>query len=114
MNKQVVAISIALFLSVGAAHAQSTTITTGAAPSVTVTVEPEYRERIKSYVIENHVRPVESRERIVIGTTVPEEVELRAVPSDWGPSVARYRYVYSDNHVMLVEPSSRKVVQIVE
>jgi len=115
MNKQLAAISIALCLGAGAAHAQSTTtITTGVAPAATVVIEPEYRERIHSYVLENHVRPVETRERIVIGATVPEEVELRAVPSDWGPTIGRYRYVYANDHVVLVEPSTRKVIQIVE
>jgi len=54
------------------------------------------------------------RERIVVGATVPDDVELRAVPSDWGPTVARYRYVYANDHVVLVEPSTRKVIQIVE
>src|SRR3569623_1261402 len=28
--------------------------------------------------------------------------------------LSRYRYVYSDNHVMFVEPSSRRVIQIVD
>lgn len=115
MNKQLAAISIALCLGAGAAYAQSTTtITTGAAPSASVTIEPQYRERIRSYVVENHVRPVETRERIVVGAKVPEDIELRAVPSDWGPSITNYRYVYTNDHVVLVEPSTRKVIQIVE
>ena len=29
-----------------------------------------------------------------------EDVELSAVPEDWGPSVRRYRYVYSDDHAV--------------
>jgi hypothetical protein len=114
MNRQLAAASIALCLGAGAVHAQTTTITTGAAPSATVVIEPEYRERIRSYVVENHVRPVETRARIVVGATLPEDIELRAVPPDWGPSIARYRYVYSNDQVMLVEPSTRRVIQVVE
>ena len=30
-------------------------------------------------------------ERIAVGATVPSDVELVAVPSDWGPSLTRYR-----------------------
>ena len=114
MNKPLAAISLALCLAAGAAHAQSTTITTGAAPSATVVIEPQYREHIRSYIVEHPVRPVETREQIVVGATLPDDVELRAVPTEWGPTVTRYRYVYTNDHVVLVEPSTRRVVQIVE
>src|SRR5438105_15886425 len=75
---------------------------------------PEQRTRIKEYVVKERVAPVTVRERITVGATLPAEVELRTVPSDWGPNVTRYRYVYHDNHVVLVEPSNRKVIQILE
>ena len=99
------------------ANAQSTitttTETTGAA-GATVRIEPEYRTKIKTYVTEHKVRPVETRERIVVGTKVPTDVELTAVPSDWGPSVTKYRYVYSNDRVMLVDPATRTVVHEID
>ena len=54
------------------------------------------------------------KERVTVGATLPADVELRAVPSDWGPSVSRYRYVYHDNNVVFVDPSSRKVIQVLD
>jgi hypothetical protein len=36
------------------------------------------------------------------------------VPSDWGPELGRYRYVYSGDDVVLVEPSTRRVIQVIE
>jgi len=39
---------------------------------------------------------------------------LSPVPADWGPSVTKYQYVYSDNHVYFVEPSTRKVITIMD
>jgi hypothetical protein len=54
------------------------------------------------------------KERLTVGATLPADVELVAVPDDWGPDLRRYRYVYTNDHVVLVEPSSRRVVQIVE
>jgi hypothetical protein len=54
------------------------------------------------------------KERVTVGATLPADVELAPVPQTWGPSVSKYRYVYSDNHVMLVEPSSRKIVQVID
>ena len=95
-----------------AAHAQ-TTVTTGAATS-TIQIEPQYRTKIKTYVTEHKIRPVETRERIIVGAKVPADVELQAVPSDWGPTVTKYRYVYSGDRVMLVDPASRTVVHEVD
>jgi hypothetical protein len=45
---------------------------------------------------------------------VPTDVELAAVPSDWGPSLTQYRYVYSNDRVLLVDPGSRAVVQEID
>jgi Protein of unknown function (DUF1236) len=95
------------------ANAQTTVTTTGAAPAA-VQIEPQYRTKIKTYITENKVRPVQSKEKIVVGAKVPSDVELVAVPSDWGPSLTKYRYVYSGDRVMLVDPGTRTVVQEVD
>ena len=79
-----------------------------------ITFAPEQRTRIKQYVVKEHVAPVTVRERIAVGTRLPADVELRAVPSDWGPSVSRYRYIYSGDNVYFVEPSTREVVQVID
>jgi hypothetical protein len=86
------------------------------APSVgaTITLAPEQRTRIRDYVVEKRVKPVTIRERLSVGATIPADVDLVAVPSDWGPSLTRYRYVYSGDNVILVEPSSRRVVQVID
>jgi hypothetical protein len=91
------------------ANAQTTVTTTGAAPAA-VQIEPQYRTKIKTYITENKLRPVQTKEKIVVGAKVPSDVELVAVPSDWGP-VIKYRYVYSGDRVMLVDPGTRTVVQ---
>jgi hypothetical protein len=97
------------------AFSQTTTVTTTApAAGATVTIAPEQRTKIKQYVVQQKVKSVAVKERVAIGGTLPADVELMAVPADWGPEVSRYRYVYSDNNVMLVEPSSRRVVTIID
>jgi hypothetical protein len=111
--KKLLLISAAALVSTGA-FAQSTVTTTGTARAGAVQIEPEYRTKIRTYVTEHKIRPVETREQIVVGSPVPRDVELEAVPSEWGPSLTRYRYVYSGEHVMLVDPESRTVVQEVE
>jgi hypothetical protein len=84
------------------------------AQTATIEIAPDQRTRIKEYVVKEKVRPVTVKERISVGATLPADVELVAVPETWGPSVSKYRYVYHDNHVVLVEPSSRKVIQIID
>lgn len=81
---------------------------------VGVTFAPEERTRIKEYVVKERVAPVTIKERVSVGAKLPADVELRTVPSAWGPSVSKYRYVYSDNRVYFVEPSSREVVHVLD
>ena len=50
----------------------------------------------------------------MVGGRVPADVELEAVPADWGPSLTKYRYVYSGDRVILVDLGSRTVVQEVD
>jgi hypothetical protein len=107
------ALAIAALASTSA-MAQSTTVTTSPGASASVTIAPEQRTKIKQYVVQQKVKPITVKERVAVGATLPADVELMAVPSDWGPEVSRYRYVYSDDHVMLVEPGSRRVVQIID
>ncbi len=111
--KRLLIIAAAASLLATAATAQQTTVTTGVGGAA-IQIEPEYRTKIKTYVTEKKVRPITTQERIVVGAKVPASVELEAVPSDWGPSVSKYRYVYSNNRVMLVDPGTRTVVHEID
>src|SRR5258708_3223926 len=64
------------------ANAKTATVTTGAG-NAAVQIEPQYRTKIKTYITENKIRPVESREKIVVGAKVPSDVDLVTVPSEW-------------------------------
>ncbi|MDH2355439.1 DUF1236 domain-containing protein [Bradyrhizobium sp. SSUT18] len=114
MKKLFLLSAAAILISTGA-FAQSTVVTTtGTGHAAAVQIEPEYRTRIKSYVTEHRIRPVTTKEKIIVGATVPSDVELEAVPTDWGPSLTKYRYIYSGDRVMLVDPGSRTVVQEID
>lgn len=113
--KKLLLISAAAVLVSTSAFAQTTVVTTtGTGHAGAVQIEPEYRTKIRSYVTEHKIRPVETREKIVVGSPVPRDVELEAVPTEWGPSLTKYRYVYSGERVMLVDPETRAVIQEVE
>ncbi len=86
MKKLMLTCAAAALISTGA-MAQSTvvTTTTGTGHAAAAQIEPEYRTKIRTYVTEHKVRPVQTREKIVVGQPVPREVELEAVPADWVP-----------------------------
>ncbi|WP_314949427.1 DUF1236 domain-containing protein [Bradyrhizobium cosmicum] len=113
MKKLFLLSAAALLISTGA-FAQSTVVTTTGTGHAAVQIEPQYRTKIKSYITEHRVRPVTTKEKIVVGAAVPSDVELEAVPAEWGPSLTKYRYVYSGDRVMLVDPGSRTVVQEID
>jgi hypothetical protein len=75
---------------------------------------PEQRRVIKQYVVTQNVAPVVVQERLAVGRTLPASVELLPAPAEWGPTVSGYRYVYADNNVYFVEPSSREIVQVID
>jgi hypothetical protein len=52
--------------------------------------------------------------RVVIGATLPAEVELAPAPEAWGPELRSYHYVYGGDKVYLVEPDSRRLVYTVD
>lgn len=99
-------------LMIGAA-AVSLLASSQAIAQTTVVIEPDQRLKIREYVVKQHVSPVTIRERVTVGATVPADVELMPVPAEWG--VARgHRYFYWNDRVVLVEPSSRRVIEIIE
>jgi len=110
MKRAVIVASAIAVLGVSQAFAQ----TVGVRSADTVVIEPEQRTTIKRYIVEEKVAPVRVEKRVVVGEPLPADVELRTVPTTWGPKLTKYRYIYSDNHVYLVEPSDRKVIEEIE
>ena len=111
MRRTLMVASAAALLALGAsssALAQGVGVQVGPV-GAGISFAPEQRTRIKEYVVKERVAPVTVRERRV-GARLPADVELRTVPADWGPSVTKYRYVYSDNRVYFVEPSTREII----
>jgi hypothetical protein len=97
------------------AGAQTSVTTTTTETTGSVTIAPEKRTVIRQQL--GSTAPVTIKERVTVGATVPETVELQSVPetivSDI-PSVKGYRYFVYNDDVVLVDPQTRKVVTIVE
>jgi hypothetical protein len=113
MKPVLLAAAAALTIGVAIGSASAQDVTVGVGPGgAGITFSPEQQVIVREYV--QRQRPVTIRGDIAVGSTIPEEVEIREVPQSWGPSVSRYRYVYGGDRVYFVEPSSRRVIHVID
>ena len=84
------------------------------AQTAVIQVTPEQRTTIREYVVRQKPRSVTIQGDVRVGAPLPADVALVAVPGEWGPQYSKYRYVYWNDRVVLVDPSNRHVVHIVE
>ena len=101
-----------------AAQAQ-TTITTGVAGGGTVVVGEhegivaDQRPAFREYIVRERVPNYTISERVVVGGVLPEAgVTYYDVPQTYG--VTPYRYTVVNGQTVLVEPRSRRIVQVVD
>jgi hypothetical protein len=100
-----------------AAQAQ-TSITTGTAGSTVVIGEHEgiaadVRPAFREYIVRERVPNYTISERVTVGTVLPETgVTYYDVPQSFG--VTPYRYTVVNGQTILVEPRSRRIVQVVD
>jgi Protein of unknown function (DUF1236) len=117
MRKSILAITaIAFAISAPiAAQAQSDT-TIGLARGGSVVVEGIEQEQLpafREYVIRERIPNYSVPERVIVGTVLPEDgVTFYDVPQTYG--VTSYRYTVVNGRTVLVEPRTRRIVQIVE
>lgn len=99
--------------------AQTTTITTTTRTERgPVVLSPDERTTVYRRVVrERHVTPRGEIVEYQVGTRVPREVELRNFDDDAYvevPQLKRYKYVYVNNKVLLVDPATSEVVEIID
>jgi len=104
MKMKTISIAVAMLIAAsGAAVAQAT-----------VVVAPEQQTVVREYVTKHRVSPVTlpGSVTLAVGATLPEDVELHSFEGVEG--VGEYRYVVVGNQTVLVQPGTRKVVQIID
>ncbi|MET3992191.1 hypothetical protein ABID65_003839 [Bradyrhizobium sp. S3.9.2] len=98
-----------------AAFAQSG-LTVGRAPVVVdsgPTIAVEQRPAFREYVVEQRVPAFRVPDRVVVGATLPESgVTYYDVPQRFGATT--YRYTVVNGATVLVEPRSRRVVEVMD
>ena len=120
MRKKLFAIA-AIASAIGApiaAQAQST-ITTGVGGGSTVVIGdhegivPGQRSAFREYIVRERVPDFTISERVVVGAVLPEVgVTYYDVPQSFGSTP--YRYTVVNGQTILVEPRSRRIVQVVD
>jgi hypothetical protein len=109
----------ALAGAIGAPMAAQAQSTVGVVGGNTVVVEQdgglvaEQRPAFREYVVEQRVPVYTVPERIAVGTVLPETgVTYYDVPQRFGSTP--YRYTVVNGSTVLVEPRSRRIVQVVD
>src|SRR5882724_10472775 len=97
---------LALIAGLGVAAADEVLVTQ---PQQQVIVTPEQRTVVRQYV---HKHPLASVSllgvELNVGSALPDTVELQQVPD------VQYRYAIVDNHTVLVDPRTRRIVEVIQ
>lgn len=89
--------------------APSTSVIVEGAPGIAVEAYPAFRDYVIGERIPNHVIP----ESIAVGTVLPDDgVAFYDVPPAF--AATPYRYTVVNGETVLVEPRTRRVVQVIE
>lgn len=73
----------------------------------------DQRPRFRSYVVDQRRPSYHYRENVAVGVVLPEEgVTYYDVPPEYG--VRDYRYTVVNDRAVLVDPRTRRIVDIVE
>jgi hypothetical protein len=99
-----------------AASAQSSGVTVGRAPVVIDSgpaIAVEQRPAFRDYVVEQRVPAFSIPDRVIVGATLPETgVTYYDVPQRFGATT--YRYTVVNGATVLVEPRSRRIVEVMD
>ncbi len=107
------AVTLALLGSIGTAAAQMTTTTTPKSPSFDLTAAQ--RETISSTVTKEKRKPLASNS-VMVGTELPGSIELYSLPDtvmSTIPVAKDIKYIMWNDQVVLVDPTSMKVVEVI-
>jgi Protein of unknown function (DUF1236) len=85
----------------------------GVVGGVTGVLGVDERPRLRSYVVEQHRPSYQYNEDVRVGAVLPEQgVTYYDVPPEYG--VREHRYTVVNGRTVLVEPRTRRIVEIVE
>ena len=69
--------------------------------------------KVRTYVMKEKRPSVKVTEKVAVGETLPSSVQFYALPADVGVQT-QYRYTVVNDRTVLVDPGTRKVIQVIE
>ena len=120
MRNRILAIT-AIAVAIGApiaAQAQSDTVGIVRGGSVVINddaggIAVDQRPAFREYIVREHVPEYTVPDRVVVGGVLPETgVTYYDVPQTFGATP--YRYTVVNGQTVLIEPRSRRIVQVIE
>lgn len=85
----------------------------GVAGGVSGLLGADQRPRFHEYVLREHPRSFEYPGEVQVGVVLPPDgVEYYEAPAEYG--VRGYRYTVVDNQVVLVDPRTHAIVQVID
>jgi hypothetical protein len=81
-----------------------------------VPLSPEKQAVVKQHVEREKPPEAQTGGSVTVGMTVPEDVELWSLPQDSVtevPATTRYQFLRIGKTIAVVDPESRKVIQII-
>jgi len=120
MRNRILAIAaIAGAISAPIAAQAQTEITTGVVRGGSVIVDDDVgiavdrRPAFREYIVRERVPNYTIQDRVIVGGVLPEAgITYYDVPQTYGPTP--YRYTVVNGQTVLVEPRSRRIIQVVE
>ena len=121
MRNRILAIAaIAGAISAPIAAQAQTEITTGVVRGGSVIIDDDIdgiavdrRPAFREYIVRERVPNYTIQDRVIVGGVLPEAgITYYDVPQTYGPTP--YRYTVVNGRTVLVEPRSRRIVQVVE
>jgi hypothetical protein len=114
--KKVLSISAAtalgLLVGVSAVSAQSTMSRETTTTTTTTTLAPDVRTRVRQYVVQHRQPSVTIQDRVAVGTVLPPDAQF--YPFDGVVGVGAYRYAYINDAPVLIDPGSRRIIEVIE
>ncbi len=76
-------------------------------------ITPEYRARFQTYVVQQAPPSYTYSSDLTVGAVLPDQgVTYYDVPAEYG--VSRYRYTVVNSRPILVDPGTRRVIQVIQ
>ena len=93
--------------------ARSALVVGGVGGAVVGGITDATRPQFQTYVVEQKRPSYTYAQPVIIGAELPEQgVTYYDVPSQYG--VSKYRYTVVNNRTVLVDPQTRRVIQVIE